>query len=163
MSESITRTRIAHMWGEINGVVTAFVQIPRRLQDAQLPASVVFPGRATHSKSDLGEQLIHEVRIYKMVLYIANAQFGASGQTEIQADPFFDAVLQHFAARPGLELDSEGAQQSVSVLNTALLGDGGLQVGPYPIGSGGTEPTPEYLQIQWDLQVEEIIEITYED
>lgn len=160
MSESATRTRIAHMLGEINGIVTPFVNIPRRLQDAQLPASVVFPGRATHSKTDLGEQLIAENRIYKIVLYINNAEFGAAGQTEIQADPFFDTVIQHFAARPGLELDSEGANQTYSVLTTALLGDSGLTVGSYPLaGQGGDE----YIQISFDLQVQEIIEIVYHD
>lgn len=165
MSESTTRQRLAAMWGEINGVRTHFNNIPRRLQDAQLPASVVFPGRATHAygpSSDNTEEFITETRVYRMVLYISNAQLGTSGQGEIDADPFFDSVLSHFAARPGLELDSEGAQQSVSVLDAALLTDGGLQVGPYPLGNGA-EPSPEYIQIAWDMQVTELIEIHYED
>ncbi len=97
-----------------------------------------------------------------MVLYVANAQFGASGQGELQADEYFDVVLQHFAARPGLELDSEGAQQGESAWNAALLGDGGLQVGPYPLQGSG-EGIPDYIQVSWDLQVEEIIAIDYED
>lgn len=166
MSESATRKRIAAMWGEINGVQTAFTQIPRRLQDAQLPASVVFPGVATHNYgpgSDDTEQFIRETRTYKMILYISNASFGTSGQGEIDADPFFDDVLGHFSARPGLELNKEAASQSYSVLNAALLTDGGLQVGPYPLGGSGTEPSPDYIQIGWDLQVEEIIEIVYRD
>lgn len=161
-SMNVIRTRIAHMCGEISGVQTAFVNIPRTIKPAQCPASVVFPGRATHSKTDLGEQLIHEIRIYKIVLYVDMAQFGVEGQTELETDPFFDSFLQHFAARPGLELDSEGAQQSVSVLNTALQTDGGLQVGPYPLGSA-TTPPPDFVQIQWDLEVEDIVEIDYQD
>lgn len=166
MTESTTRKRIAAMWGEINGVRTAFTQIPRRLQDAQLPASVVFPGQATHNygpASDDTEEFIKETRTYKMILYISNAQLGTSGQGEIDADPFFDDVLRHFSARPGLELNSEGAQQSESVLNAALLTDGGLQVGPYPLGGGGAEPSPDYIQIGWDLQVVELIEVNYQD
>lgn len=162
-SMNVTRTRIAHMCGEISGIRTAFVNIPRKLLKAQLPATVVFPGRATHSKSSLGEQMIDETRIYKIVLYVDEAAFGSEGQTELETDPFFDSVLQHFAARPGLELDSEGAQQSVSVLNAQLSADGGLVVGPYPFPSAGPEPSPDYVQIQWDLQVEDIVEINYED
>jgi hypothetical protein len=160
MSEATTRNRIARMWAEINGVQTPFTEIPRALQQAQLPASVIFPGRATHDTKSLGEQMILETRTYKMVLYICEAAFGTTGQTEVQADPFFDAVLQHFTARPGLELDSEGAQQSESVLEAELPIDNGLQVGPYPIAGGDS---PNYVQIQWDLQVQEVIAITYKD
>jgi len=160
MSEATTRARIAAMWGEINGVRTAYANIPRVLQDAALPGAVVFPGRATHSKSDLGEQLIHEIRVYRMVLYLSKAAFGTEGQLEIETDPFFDTVLQHFAARPGLELNSEGANQTYSVLTVELLNDTGLVVGPYPLSGQGSD---EYVQVGWDLQVEEIIEITYED
>ena len=159
MTEQSTRQRIAAMWGEINGVQTAFTQIPRALQDAQLPASVVFPGRATHSKDET-EEFIDETRIYRMVLYISNAGLGTSGQGQIEADPFFDSVLAYFTARPGLELNAEGAHQSASVLDAELLNDGGLQVGPYPIAGQGT---PEFVQIGWDLQVKEVIAINYQD
>lgn len=160
MSESTTRNRIARMWAEINGVQTPFMEIPRRLQVAQLPAAVIFPGKATHDKNSLGNQMVLETRIYKMVLYIAEAGLDTSGQSEINADPFFDTVLQHFESRPGLELKSEGANQTYSVLNAETPVDGGLQVGPYPIAGQGS---PEYVQIQWDMKVEEIIEIVYGD
>lgn len=159
MSEVTTRKRIAAMWGEINGVRTAYANIPRALQDAALPGAVVFPGRATHAKDET-EAFIHETRIYRMVLYIEKAAFGTEGQGEIDADPFFDSVLLHFAARPGLELNSEGAQQSESVLDAEMLTDGGLQVGPYPLAGQGT---PDYIQIAWDLQVTELIEVNYQD
>ena len=160
MTEALTRTRIAAMMGEINGVRTAFAQIPRGLQDAQLPAAVVFPGQATHDRNSMGEQLVLETRVYKIVLYIANASFDTSGQGEINADPFFDDVLAKFAGSPGLELKSEGVQQSYSVLQTELLTDGGLQVGAYPIAGQGS---PDYVQIQWDLQVQEIVQVNYSD
>lgn len=159
MSEQTTRLRIANMWASINGVVTPFLQIPRVLQDAQLPASVVFPGQATYDTDTLGDQMVLETRTYDMVLYVANAAFDTSGQLEIQTDPFFAAVRDYFLARPGLELDGEGAHQVEIQFNSQLLGDGGLQVGPYPLSGG----TTDYIQIRWQLRVQEVAAITYHD
>lgn len=165
MSESTTRQRIAAMWGGISGISTAFPTIPRALQDAQLPASVVFPGAASHNRNTdnaSDNQTIEDIRIYKMVLYIENAAFGTEGELVVDADPYFDAVLNHFAARPGLELDSQFPNQAESVFDAVLLRDNGLQVGPYPLGAQG-RPAHDYIQIQWDLQVTELINIVYED
>lgn len=160
MSESIERARIAAMCGAINGVQTAFPQIPRALQQAQLPAFVVFPGEATYDYVTLGEEMVLPSRVYNMILYLSEAEFETSGQLEINADPFFEAVETYFFARPGLELDSEGVNQSESQYRARLLGDGGLQVGPYPIGSGGKD----YIQIRWRLQVQgSIIAVNYRD
>src|SRR5579885_1854199 len=104
MPESTTRLRIARMCGEIAGINTAFLNIPRALQAAHLPACVVWPGQADYA-DDLGEQEILETRIYEIVLYLDEARFGTEGQGQLEADPFFDAVRDHFRARPGLELD----------------------------------------------------------
>lgn len=164
MTEAIQRARIAAMCGAINGVQTAFTNIPRELQDAQLPAFVVFPGPATYDRDTLGESMLLIVREYNLILYVNNAQFGTEGQTQIEVDPFFDAVWTYFAARPGLELDSEGPTgQSVSEYIAILLSDGGLQVGPYPIGGGGATPPKDYIQIRWRLQVKEAVPVQYAD
>lgn len=160
MSEATTRQRIARMWAEINGVRTPYMQIPRVLQDAELPGSVIFPGAATFDTDTLGDQLSLDTRIYEMVLYIEKALFDTEGQGQINTDPFFDAVHDHFLARPGLELNSERPNQVESAFEARLLGDNGLQVGPYPIAG---QNSPDYLQIRWRLQVKEIAAIAYQD
>lgn len=161
MSESSTRARISNMWSGITGVVTHAYQIPRVLQDANLPEVVIFPGRAVYdSSNDLGEQMVKETRIYEMVLYVSKAAFGTEGSLQLDADSFFDQVKQYFLARPGLEINAPGAQQSESVYDSTLLGDSGLQVGPYPLAGQGS---PEYVQIRWQLQVEEVEAILYAD
>jgi len=160
MSEGTTRLRITNMWSFIGGVRTTYYQIPRVLQDADLPGVVIFPGAATYDKVVLGEEMDIDTRIYEMVLYLAKAQFGTEGQLEVQADPYFDQVRDYFLARPGLELDAQGATQSESAYDAVILGDGGLQVGPYPLSGQGS---PDYIQIRWRLQVKEVATISYQD
>ena len=160
MSESTTRLRIANMWQGITGVVTHYYQIPRALQDAELPGVVIFPGAATSDREILGEEMVLDTRVYEMVLYLSKAQFGTEGQLEVQADPFFDQVRDYFLARPGLELEAQGAQQSESAYDAVILGDGGLQVGAYPLSGQGS---PDYIQIRWRLQVKEVATISYQD
>lgn len=158
MTESTTRLRIANMWNGVTGIVTHYYQIPRALQDAELPGVVIFPGAASYDTDSFGDQMVLDTRIYEMVLYLAKASFGTEGQLEVQADPFFDQVRDYFLGRPGLELDSEGATQSEAQYDSQLLGDGGLQVGPYPL-AGADSPT--YIQIRWRLQVKELAPVTY--
>lgn len=160
MSESTTRLRIANMWDGITGVVTHYYQIPRVLQDAELPGVVIFPGAATYDTDSFGDQMVLDTRIYEMVLYLAKASFGTEGQLEVQADPFFDQVRDYFLARPGLELDAETTHQSETQYDSQLLGDSGLQVGPYPLA--GAE-SASYIQIRWRLQVKELAAVTYHD
>ncbi len=162
MPESTTRLRIANMWTGITGVVTPFQNIPRVLQDAQLPASVIWPGQATYDTDGLGDQEVLETRVYEMVLYMNEALFGTSGQMQSEADPFFDQVRDYFLARPGLELDAEGAVQSESAFNARLLGDGGLTVGPYPLNASG-DGAKDYIQVRWRLEVQEIALINFRD
>lgn len=164
MTEAIVRQRICNLWGEcVPGVVTWFYEIPRVLQDGQLPAVVVFPGAAIYDKSNqFGEEIMSDTRIYEMVLYLAKALFGTQGALQIDADPYFTNVRNAFAARPGLELPSEGANQSYCVFNSMLLGDGdeGLQSGPYPLSGADS---PSYVQIRWRLQVQELSPVNYRD
>lgn len=162
MSEAETRTRIVNVASEtITGVVTFFEQIPYVLQDAQLPALVVFPGAATYdSKIEYGEQIDVDIRVYEMVLYISKALFGTQGQLQLEADPYFSSFRDAFNARPGLELPSQGANQTYSVLQTAMLGDGGLQVGPYPLAGQGSH---DYIQLRFQLRVWELSPVLYRD
>lgn len=160
MSESSTRQRIANMWNGINGVQTHYYQIPLALNDAELPGVVIFPGAAMYDTDSLGDEMDLDTRIYEMVLYLIEAAFDTEGQPQLNADPFFDSVKSYFTARPGLELDTQGAHQSESAFNAKLLGDSGLVVGPYPLAGQGS---PDYVQIRWRLQVQEITQVQYKD
>lgn len=160
MSERTTRQRIANMWNSITGVKTAYLQIPRALQDAELPGAVIFPGAALYDTDTLGDQMVDVIRVYEMILYIERAAFGTEGQGQLDADTFFDQVSTFFLARPGLELPAQGANQVESAYDALLLGDNGLQVGPYPLQGQGS---PDYVQIRWRLQVKEVAPILYAD
>lgn len=156
-----TRIRIAGICGLINGVRTAFTNIPRVLQDAQLPAFVIFPGPATFDTYEEGQDIVKETRLYRLTLYVQNAAFGTTGDLEINTDPFFTSVRDFFLARPGLELDTDPNPKIPSAFNAKLLGDGGYQIGPYPLTGGAG--TTDYIQIAWQLQVIELAQINYAD
>jgi hypothetical protein len=160
MSVATTRRRIANMWAGVTGVRTVYYEIPRVLQDAELPGVVIFPGSATYDTDYLGDQMVLEARGYEMVLYLSRAAFETEGQLEIAADPFFNQVRDYFLARPGLEIDAQGAAQSESQYQALVTGDDGLQVGPYPLAGVGS---PDYVQIRWHLQVREVAAIAYHD
>jgi hypothetical protein len=157
-----TRIRIAGMCGLIKGVRTAFTNIPRALQDAELPAFVIFNGPATYDNQSLGEQLVQETRVYQLMLFIQNAAFGSTGELQEQSDYFFEAVRDYFLARPGLELDTDPNPMIPSAFDAELLGDGGYSIGPYPLNAGG-EGTPSYVQIRWQLSVVETAQVNYAD
>lgn len=157
-----TRIRLAGLLGLINGVQTAFPNIPRILQDAELPAFVIFNGPASYDKHKFGNDTVDEKRIYRLVLYIERAEFDTEGQPQLNTDYFFQAVRDYLLARPGLELDTEANPQIGVAFDAELLGDGGFSVGPYPLNASGPG-VPQYVQIQWQLQIEELAQITYAD
>ena len=156
-----TRVRIAGMCQLIPGVQTGFTNIPRTLKDAQLPAFVIFPGPASFDNYAEGQDIVQETRTYRLTLYVQNAAFGTEGSIEIDTDPFFTSVRDYFLARPGLELDTDPNPKIPAVFNAKLLGDGGFQIGPYPL-TGGQGAT-DYIQITWQLQVVELAQIDYAD
>lgn len=156
MSVATTRRRLVDHWARISGVRTAFDSIPRKLQIAQLPGVVIFPAEATlDSDYSYGEQTVRERRVYRMVLYLEEMPLNEGDQLQIEADPFFEAVKARFVNRPQLTLDDD--PNSDAVLDSNLLGDGGLQVGPYPLQSDSA-----YLLIEWRIEVIELVERTNE-
>ncbi len=155
MSVATTRRRLVDMWSRINGVRTAYDNIPTVLQAAELPGLVIFPGKGTYNTDEQGDQTNVITRIYRMVLYLAEAPLNTEGQTQIEADPFFDAVPAHFSGRPQLTLDGATEPQN-SVFNSALLEDDGFQIGAYPLTTD-----KQYALIEWRLQVVELADIDY--
>ena len=156
-----TRIRIAGMCQLIPGIRTSFTNIPRQVQDAQLPAMLVLPGPATFDIQTESSQIVMETRNYQLILLVQNAAFGTSGDLELQCDPFFAAVRDYFMARPGLELDTQGDPKIPTVLDAKLLGDGGLSVGSFPLQAG--PDSPNYIMIRWQLQVRELIPVNFAD
>lgn len=155
MSVATTRRRLIDMWSRIAGVRTAYDVIPRQLQAADLPGLVIFPAEATYDTDSQGDQTNVVTRIYRMVLYLEEAQFNVEGQIQVDADPFFDRVCAYFLGRPQLTLDGATEPQD-SIFNSKLLGDNGFQIGPYPLTAD-----KQYALIEWRLQVVELADIDY--
>lgn len=152
MSVSTTRPQFILAYRQITGVQHVFDHIPRTIQTAEMPGVIVFPGEMDFTKeaNDLGS----DDRIYRCWLILAEAKLGIEGQTEIDADPWFSRVRDHFVARPGLELDNATLPQDV-VFNSEFLGDGGFSIRPY--GS------KDYAVIEFRHRVNEYVAIAYQD
>jgi hypothetical protein len=155
MSVATTRPRIIAMWKQVTGVGKVYDNIPRVIQTAHLPAVIVFPGEMDLSQlaTDLGE----DNRLYRSWLFLAEFGLGTEAQAELDADPWFDRVRDHFTARPGLELDNVavGDLPQELVFNTAFEGDSGFTIRPY----GGKD----YAVIEFRLRVNELASIAYQD
>lgn len=156
MSVELTTTRIAELCGNVEGVRTAFQQIPRIISNAQVPAVVVFPGEATYDTTTLGEQMVLEVRIYRIVLFYAEAAFGTQGQQQIGIEPLFTRIRDYFLARPGLSLPTEDRV----IYDATMQGDAGFQIVDYP---SGTDKTTSFAAIEFRLECREVSKILYQD
>lgn len=132
-----------------------FGNIPRVIQDANIPAAVIFPGEATYDTEIAGDQTLTTTRLYRVVLFIQDAQLGTTTQGQVVTAPFFDAIINYFIARPGLPSPSN--TQDV-VGETALSGDGGYQLTEYPLGSAKF-----YHSVEFRLTVIESTNISYAD
>jgi hypothetical protein len=160
MSVTTTRARLSAMGAFIAGITHSFTDIPRVVQDAQLPALIVVPRQATYN-IDYGEGTVGETRLYQLLVLVQRLGEGTEKQAQVSVDPFFQRVRDYFIARPQLELDGAAEPQTV-VYNAMPLGDAGFQVIPYPAASG-TSPGVDYAGFILDLQVEEFSDISYQD
>lgn len=155
MSVATTRRRLVAIWQRITGVRTAYDNIPRKLQAAQLPGVVIFPADALYDTDIQGDDTNVETRQYRMVLYLCEVAFEGEGDLQIDADPFFETVKNHFLARPQLTLDNATEPQDV-VYNARLVGDAGFQIGTYPLTAD-----KQYALIEWRLEVKEVGNVSY--
>lgn len=158
MSVETTTQRLAAMGALISGIRTSFENIPRVVQDAELPVFIVVPGEATYDLTSDGEEIVREVRTYLLYVLVENMQLGSENQAQIAIAPYFSRVRNYFVARPGLELDTNAEPQDV-VYDAALVGDRGFQAIPYP----GMQNSPVYAGIEFRLQVTELANISYQD
>lgn len=146
-------------WNGGTVTINAFADIPRVIQDAELPCMVILPGAATYDKADTGDTNFVEDRTYQLFVLIQNGLLGTESQAQISLDPFFDTVRDYFMARPGLELDSAQPTDDNLVYDAQIVRDAGFELIPYPGGAN----TKQYIGIVFDLQVKEWHGISYQD
>lgn len=159
MTVASVTERIAQMSVQVSGVRTGFEQIPRIIMPAQCPAVVVFPATAIYDLASLGEQIVLERRSYEIVLFYADAAFGTGTQQQIGIEPMFNAIRDHFIARPGLTLDGLDPPQDV-VYNAKITGDGGFQLVDY---ASGQDQLTTFAAIRFQMTVEETAQVLYKD
>lgn len=157
MTVQETTERIATLAGAVEGVKTPFEQIPRIITPAQCPAVVIFPGEANYDLTTLGEQMVKEDRIYRIVLFYAEAAFGTQGQQQIGIEPMFTRIRDYFLARPGLSLPDTPTNV---VYDATMQGDAGFQIIDYP---SGTDKTTSFAAIEFRMEVREVSPILYQD
>lgn len=158
MTVAATRADIVAMCKQITGLGKVHPNIPRVIQDAELPAVIVFPRRSDYNLTDYGETMVGKPRLYDVVCYIKKVSFGTEEEGETALEPFIERVANHFLARPGLEIDGESLPREV-VFDVRVIGDEGIQALPYP-------PIAEadvYWATTTHLMVEEIEDIAYQD
>lgn len=156
MTVQETTERIATLCGNIEGVRTAFTQIPRIISNAQVPAVVIFPGEATYDVTTMGEQMVLEPRIYRIVLFYAEAAFGTQGQSQIGIEPMFTRIRDYFLARPGLSLPDDASV----IYDATMQGDSGFQLIDY---ASGQDKLTQWAAIEFRLEVREVSPILYQD
>ncbi len=156
MSVVTTSARIAAMAQLIPGITVAFPSIPRVVQDAELPAVVVFPGEATYDVDTFGDNDVVETRLYRVLFLIQKAAYGTEDQAQVAIEPFFNTIRDYFLARPGLELTGATLPQTV-VYNSTMIGDSGYQIIGYP------DQQSSYAAIEYRLSVIEFAEVNYAD
>lgn len=148
------RERIAAMGETITGIEKTFARPPRVLQNAELPALVVFVGRSTYNLLSHGEQMNMDNRVYDVVLYAASAGDGTEGQSEEECETLMERVKAHYIATPGLELSGS----SLSVYDTEMLGDSGIQYLRYPLNAPNAKA---YIGSVFQIRVSDLEEIDY--
>lgn len=171
MTVVITVARLATMWRNFateSGlrIETAFDNIPRVIYPAQAPFVVIIPGEGRYNYDQYGEQVVSETRQYRCVLGVSIATLGNLETGQDVIEPYFSAVRDYFAARPGLEDDTAtdvpGNRQTV-VAKARILSDSGYFIFAYPSGLSDTEGEGLFHAVEFLYEVEEIAHIQYED
>ncbi len=156
MTVSTTVTRLAAMYELIPGITTAYVNIPRTLQTAQLPAIVIEPGEASYDDA-FGDGMVMSTEIYRATLFYDNAKFGTETQSESGLLPLIDSIKDYFFQRPGLQLDTLSDPESDVVYNAKLLRSGGYRILSYPTGG---DKQADFATVTFFHQVMELSQIT---
>lgn len=138
------------------GLKKVFSRVPRALQDAMLPALVVWPGPMTRSQN--GSGMSNRSRIFRPILYVFSAGLGTEEQGENLVYPWFDLVADHFEARPGLSLAANEDRAEVITLDHVFQGDQGYVQAPFPLNTENS-----YHAIIFQHTLDTVHRIVYRD
>jgi len=140
MSISTVKTAFATTLTGVTGLTSIYTTAPANLDNAELPALVIFAGPAQWRRTGLNEPMVEESRTYLLNLYVQPVQAGAYGEAEAAVEPFLSRIATALGNAPRLG--------ESSVLLATLTGDKGISVMPY----GGVE----YLGVEFTVEVEMI-------
>lgn len=154
MPEVNAKQRLAELYALIPGIETASAKAPRVILAAQLPYAVVFPDPSQLARN--GDNMMTEIRTYRVVLFVDVAQFGTAHQPYDKLDPFFSRVRDYFLERPGLDI----ATDPYVVLDAEFLGDTGFNLEDYPSSANGTS---EFIATTFRHRVTQLLPFNYED
>lgn len=157
MTVEFTIARIATIINNNPGGVggaQAFTQIPREIQDNQLPAIVILPGPATYDTDSMGDEIVVEKRLYNVNFFYSRIDVGTEGQAQSECVPYFSRIRDFFNARPGL-WDTGATQPEDVQFDSRLRGDQGFEKVQYGANT--------FYGIRFQLEVTEIAEIDYAD
>lgn len=138
MSISTVKMAFATTLAGVTGLTSIYTTAPANLDNAELPALVIFAGPGQWSRTGLNDPLVDDRRTYFLNLYVKAVQAGAYGEAEAAVEPFLSRIATALGNAPRLGSDS--------VLLATLRGDKGISVMPY----GGVE----YLGVEFTVEVE---------
>lgn len=113
--------RVAVIERAINGIVTAFDDAPRKLEDIELPAFVNGVAERPSVNVRVNAGRLRKVSYYELNLYVKKAVQGIEFEPQRLTIPFIKLVENEFFARRVLQLDTDeglGGVENVEILGT---------------------------------------------
>jgi len=138
MSISTVKAALAETLAGVTGLTSIYTTAPANLDNAELPALVIFAGAGQWQRTGLNQPMVEERRTYLLNLYVQAVQAGAYGEAEAAVEPFLSRIPAALGLAPRLG--------ETSVLLATLTADKGISVMPY----GGVE----YLGVEFTVEVE---------
>ncbi len=122
------KARLVEIQEAVPNVKRAYIYAPSSLPDSDLPVFCTFTGQAIVEQ--ITETLVYESRVYKMRLFVKQAQSGVDGEAEKKVSEFLTSVRNVFLTHPLL---GTGAKDSAIdfVQSMRWRGDNGVQILPY--------------------------------
>lgn len=99
------KTALANIMAGVSGIKRSFAYAPASLPAGDLPAAVVFSGKAIYKRQGYQTSPTPD-RTFMVMLYVKPLGQGIDGEAERLCDPFFDRIPAAIAASPRLGLDS---------------------------------------------------------
>lgn len=99
------KTALANTMAGVAGIKRSYAYAPASLPPGDLPATVVFTGKAVYKRQGYQTNPTPD-RTFMVMLYVKPLGQGIDGEAERLCDPFFERIAAAIAANPRLGLDS---------------------------------------------------------